>query len=151
MVKKGQVGHTPFPGFLLTIWSQVKELSLQALIHLFSGETHTGGFHTVIPVHTAGVVPALSVPIPATILGYVVRYTTHTIVATKSYLYHETEVQQGAWYVVYHLFLDCNGKVCENGGHLDVNSCLCTCTKNYHIYDSCQCELPTTVFHMFLL
>lgn len=30
---------------------------------------------------------------------------------------------------------DCNGKVCMNGGTLDLNTCTCTCRRNFHILE----------------
>ena len=37
-------------------------------------------------------------------------------------------------------FADCGGKICENGGTLNPNTCECTCTRSYHTTDTCSCK-----------
>lgn len=48
------------------------------------------------------------------------------------------------------MFLDCGGKVCENGGTIDLTTCECTCGKAWQLQPTCACELHIVIYTRLL-
>lgn len=42
------------------------------------------------------------------------------------------------------MYVDCGGKVCDNGGKLNEDTCECECKKPWHVGDLCEGKFPTS-------